>query len=116
MAGNEKHKNRHKRIKYMNSFIIARIYKNFLKILFQDPGCWVSGSTYEMGPGSRVSGSTIRVPGSIYVKCPGFQISGRTNSSRSWVQVFGYGFYTINTKARETLAFSFAILYFLVIK
>ena len=56
--------NRHKRIKHMNSSINARLQRRLRKFA-ENPlsGFRVSGLTYELGPGSRVSGLTFRVLG-----------------------------------------------------
>ena len=62
--------NRHKRIKHMNSSINARLQRRLRKFA-ENPlsGFRVSGLTYELGPGSRVS------PSESWDSGPTFRIS-----------------------------------------
>ena len=97
--------NRHKRIKYMNSFIITRFQRKLRKFS-ENPisrfrvsgpngswvppsGSWVLGPTYEMGPGSRVPGlrSHFRVWGfgSGCYLCDESQVSGFRSHQKSQV-------------------------------
>ena len=94
--------NRHKRIKYMNSFINARRQRKlrkFLENLFSGSQVWVLGPTlrilgptYELGPGSQVPplGSRVSSPRShLWDRS---RISGLGSHQKSRVQVLPFGY------------------------
>ena len=98
-------KNRHKRIKQVNSFINAGFQRNLrtfvknplsgspvlgLESHFQGFGSRFPDSTSGLGPGSRVSSPTFRVPRPTYELGPRSRVSDPTNSPGSQVPLFGY--------------------------
>ena len=91
--------NRHKRINQMNSFINARFQRKLIKFAENTlSGSPVSGLGSRIPPLNWVAGlesrvpslrSRSRVPGLSYELGPGSRVSGSTNSLGSWVPLFG---------------------------